>query len=115
VLPKPPRLLVVLGELVVPDVPLDDGERPTTVGVEVVPGPLVDVGVRGAVLVDVSRVPPPHHQPPPLEREPPPPEVPLDVELERELPHRSGCHSLVCGFGRHVAPACRTWQASIVG
>ena len=109
-LPKPPRLLVE-GELVVPDVlPLDDGERPTTVGVDGLLGPVVVVGDRGDVVVVVLRPPPPHNQ------------TPLDpvpvVEPDRVLlpePHRSGCHSLVWGFCRHVVPACRTWQASIVG
>ena len=108
-LPKPPRLLVE-GELVVPEVPLDDGDRPTTVGVEGVLGRVVVVVVGGDVVVVVSRrpPPPPHHQPP---VEP--------VEPERVLlllePHRSGCHNLVCGICRHDVPACRTWQASIVG
>ena len=98
-LPKPPRLLVEV-ELVVPEVPLDDGERPTTVGVEVVLGRPVVVGDRGNVVdVVLRRLPPPHHQPP---VEPVEPERVLLLLLEL---HRSGCHKLVGGFCRHVVPA----------
>lgn len=65
-LPKPPRLLVEPLEVEPPgdDVvvpPVDEGDRPTTVGVELP----VPVGVRAVV---VPRLPPHHHKPGPEER-----------------------------------------------
>ncbi len=106
-LPKPPRLLVEVDVLVVPELPEDDDERPTTVE-----GGLPE-DVRGVVVVVVSRrPPPPHHHQPVLDevREPP-----LLVELEREL-QRSGCHRPVFGSWRQTEePVWRSWQASTVG
>jgi hypothetical protein len=113
----------VEGELVVPELPLEEGERPVTVGVDGVLGRVVVVGPvvrpsepRGAVVGVVLRPPPPHHQPPTVEPERvlPLPVVVLLLLLLPE-PHRSGCHCFVCALSRHVVPTCCTWQASIVG
>ena len=107
-LPKPPRLLVEPGELVVVP-PEEEGERPTTVE-----GGEPEEGERVVVVSPPRRPPPHHHQPVPDEpyvRLPPL----LVPELELE-PQRSGDHMPVCGFCRQTdEPVWRNWQASIVG
>ncbi|HEX2887743.1 hypothetical protein [Vineibacter terrae] len=104
-LPKPPRLLVEVEVLVVPELPEDD-ERPATVE-----GGLLD-DVRGVVVVVVSRLPlPPHHHQPVLDEVREPPLLLRELELQR-----SGCHRPVFGSWRQTeAPVWRSWQASTVG